>query len=111
MIRTRLVRWAPLLMPALALPAVLLSLPPPTQADPPQDRQYALLVGVQNYNKDELRNLDYTENDVNDLAEVLKGAGYKHLIVLTQSAAANLRDNSLLPTSQNIRLQLRSLAR
>ena len=77
--------------------------------DAPTGRQYALLVGVKNYNKDELRNLDYTENDVNDLAEVLKGAAYKRVVVLTQSAAADQRDNALLPTAQNIRDQLRGL--
>ena len=75
----------------------------------PAGRKYALLVGVRNYNKDELRNLDYTENDINDLAEVLRETGYKRVVVLTQSEAADLRDNDLLPTRNNIREQLRSL--
>ena len=97
-----------LLLGALLLSAAILPL---LGADDgtPAGRQYALLVGVKNYNKDELRNLDYTENDVNDLAEVLKGAGYKRVVVLTQSAAADQRDNALLPTAQNIRDQLRGL--
>jgi len=47
----------------------------------PAGRQYALLVGVKNYDKDQLHSLQYTESDVNDLAAVLKDAGYKRVVL------------------------------
>ena len=71
--------------------------------------RYALLVGVKNYNKTELRNLTYSENDVAELAQLLRDAGYKRVVLMTQSAALAEGDNDLLPTSDNIRAQLKAI--
>ena len=76
---------------------------------PPAGRQYALLVGVRNYKKDELRRLDYTENDVTELAQVLRDAGYKRVVLMTQSEALAQGDNDLEPTAKNIRRELKAL--
>ena len=48
----------------LALAAVLPLLSAGAAADAPPGRKYALLVGVKNYDKDQLRSLRFTENDV-----------------------------------------------
>ena len=77
--------------------------------DAPKGRQYALLVGVRNYKRDELRRLEYTENDVTELAQVLRDAGYKRVVLMTQAEAVAQGDNDLEPTGKNIRRQLRSL--
>ena len=101
-------RPAPLLVPfCLGLAAVLLPPPVGGRDDPPPGRQYALLVGVRTYKKDELKNLKYTENDVNDLARLLREGGYRRVVVMTQTEAA--RDQDLAPTAQNIRDQLKAL--
>ncbi len=86
-------------------------MPPGALADEeaPAGKQYALLVGVRNYRKDELRRLEYAENDVNDLARVLKAAGYRRVILMTQGEAAAAGDDELLPTADNIRTQLKGL--
>src|ERR1700686_1371662 len=80
-------------------------------ADAPQGRQYALLVGVRNYNKDELHSLPYTENDAMELGQVLRDAGYKRVVVMTQTEAAKEGDNELLPEGRHIRDQLDALLR
>ena len=77
--------------------------------DAPKGRQYALLVGVRNYKKDELRRLEYTENDVTELAQLLRDAGYKRVVLMTQAEAVAQGDNDLEPTGKNIRRQLQSL--
>lgn len=43
--------------------------------DSPRGEKYALLVGVTNYNPNELRNLKFADKDVTALAEVLKSGG------------------------------------
>ena len=68
-----------------------------------------MLVGVKNYGKDQLRSLMYTENDVNDLAAVLKDGGYKRVMLLTQAEAAARGDNDLMPTARNVRRQLTAI--
>ena len=77
--------------------------------EPPQGRQYALLVGVRNYKKGELKSLKYTENDVNDLAQVLRDAGYKTVVLMTQSEAAAARSDDLEPNADNVRRQLKTM--
>ena len=99
----------------LVLAALCLSLtaapPPASRADDeaPAGKKYALLVGVRTYNKDQLRNLDYTENDVDGLAQVLRGAGYKRVVLMTETEAVARRDNELMPTGKNVRSQLKAL--
>ena len=82
------------------LPAALLGLTaglPLLLAQPPQARRYAVLVGIKEYDHIKLRPLDYSETDVNDLAEVLRGGGYE-VTLLTTTA----RDAKLRPTLANI---------
>ena len=99
----------PVLFVVLCLP--LLLLPSPSRADdaPPTGRKYALLVGVRNYAKDQLHSLRYTENDVNDLAAVFNDAGFKRVLLMTQTQALAQADNDLLPTAKNIRRQLKAM--
>ncbi len=108
MMRPRRRPWA---VPALPRPGRRFPVTPVfgRADDAPAGRQYALLVGVRNYDKDQLRSLRYTENDVNGLAAVLKDAGYKRVVLMTQAEAAAESDPELLPTGKNIRRQLQSL--
>jgi uncharacterized caspase-like protein len=80
----------------------------PAGAQEVRDR-YALLVGVRQYGKDELRTLNYTENDIKELSQVLLRSGYRreNVVVMTQSTGAY--DTDLLPTAANIRTQLKLL--
>ena len=56
-----------------------------------------------------LNNLKFCENDVNGLAEVLRGQKYNRVIVLTR-AEWKARDNDdLEPTAANIRDQLKAI--
>jgi hypothetical protein len=80
---------------------------PLVKAEPPPGRNYALLIGVRSYYKEELRPLRYPENDVNHLAEILKKQGYRRVVVMTATDGANNPER--LPTAQNIRDQLTSL--
>jgi WD40 repeat protein len=65
--------------------------------------RYALLIGVKKYDKNELRNLPYAEDDMEGLARALIAGGYakKNVILMTQKAAAT-DDIDLLPTRANI---------
>jgi hypothetical protein len=66
-------------------------------------RKLAFLVGVKNYKHDELKNLDYPENDVKDLAEVLKPLGFA---VTLMSTSAEQSNKEHYPDADNIRRQL-----
>jgi hypothetical protein len=67
---------------------------------------YALLVGVRQYDPAQLTALRYTENDVNQMAQVLMSTGYgaENLVLMTQSVGA--ADYQRLPTARQIRKQL-----
>ena len=69
--------------------------------------RYALLVGVRQYARAELTALDYTENDAEGLGRVLKRAGYKRVVLMTQRSGAE--DKKRLPSSANIRRELAAL--
>jgi uncharacterized caspase-like protein len=66
-------------------------------------------VGVRNYDKNELRNLPYSEPDVTELADLLRNAGYQRVTLLTQTRGAE--DARFLPTAENIRKSLKGLLR
>jgi formylglycine-generating enzyme required for sulfatase activity len=78
-------------------------------SDPPRanGKKYALLVGVRDYNKEELRNLKYTENDIDAMAEILKESGYQRVVVMTQTLGA--RNARYLPLADQIRKELKGL--
>jgi uncharacterized caspase-like protein len=73
----------------------------------PAGQRYALLVGVRQYDKAQLTSLRYTENDVTDLAEVLRKAGYRRVVLLTQKRGAD--QARYLPTAANVRRELKGL--
>jgi hypothetical protein len=53
----------------------------PGWARAPKGKKYALLVGVRSYDHAKLTDLKYTENDVEELGEVLKKAGYEVVLL------------------------------
>ncbi len=73
-------------------------------------KKYALLVGVQEYGDGSgLRRLDYTENDVTDLAEVLKQQGYI-VTMMTESEYKKTGMGFLLPDAKKIMTMFKRLA-
>ncbi len=70
-------------------------------------RYYALLVGVQQYDPNELRPLPYAEPDVEELSQLLTKRGFRRVVLMTQAAGA--KQYRLLPTSGNIRTTLKGL--
>jgi formylglycine-generating enzyme required for sulfatase activity len=87
------------LLSALAVAFLLLDA---TQAQTDKGKKYALLVGVKDYLHPDLASLSYTENDVVELADALKG--FAEVVVLTTSRGA--KDAEASPTARNIRTQL-----
>jgi len=75
-------------------------------AAPAVGKRYALLVGVKEYNHAKLKSLDYSENDVVELAKLLRVNGYE-VVLLCDSAGD--RDDRRKPTLANIRTQLDAL--
>lgn len=92
---------------AIVLTLVALALDAPAQT--PAGRQYALLVGVKNYEGTGLGDLLFTENDASDLAAVLRGAGYRRVVLMTEAEAFAKKDRGLFPKAENIQTRLRSL--
>lgn len=82
----------------------------PVRAAADEGRRYALLVGVQQYDSEDMDDLRFTENDVEKLSEVLqrKPKPYSRIVVMTRERGQ--KDTSLLPTAANIRKQLEKLA-
>lgn len=70
-------------------------------------RRYALLIGVRTYSKTELRNLQFTESDVDRLSEALLESGYRKEDIRVLSHKAGVDDADLAPTARNIREQLK----
>ena len=71
-------------------------------------KKYALLVGVKDYDHADFATLKYTENDAEELAVVLKDAGYAEVVILTSTRGK--KDRTLAPTAANIRAQLKKLS-
>jgi hypothetical protein len=92
---------------ALAAPLLWAADEPQRTAD--TGNKFALVIGVRQYEKsEELSALRYTENDAHQLADVLKQAGYK-VVVLSQKEARAKEDIFLAPTARNIRRELDTL--
>jgi len=75
-------------------------------AQPPAGKRYALLVGVKEYRHPKLQPLRYTENDVVQLSDLLRGASYD-VVVLCDSTGARIKEHQ--PTLEAIRGQLKTL--
>ncbi|MEI6233890.1 MAG: SUMF1/EgtB/PvdO family nonheme iron enzyme [Planctomycetota bacterium] len=78
-----------------------------------EGEKHALLIGVQQYTDEELGNLLYAENDVKELAEVLKKQGYTegNVHLLTVSNAKATDTDNLRPTAKNIASWLKYLCK
>ncbi|MDA1054527.1 MAG: SUMF1/EgtB/PvdO family nonheme iron enzyme [Planctomycetota bacterium] len=72
---------------------------------------YAFLVGVREYDPTELTSLTFTENDVTELADAIKNAGYadENVVLMTQTVGA--RKSRFLPIVKNIQKELVLLCR
>jgi predicted dehydrogenase len=85
---------------------------PEAKKSPPAEvstgQKYALLVGVQQYDKNELRDLRFPEADVEGLARVLRADGYKRVVLMTVQEGAKNGARSL-PLAANIRKELKGL--
>jgi hypothetical protein len=68
-----------------------------------EGKRYAVLVGVKQYEHAKLEPLEFTENDVTELADLLKPAGYE-VVLLTDSTGQ--KDEKLAPTKANIEKHL-----
>ena len=81
--------------------------PSPVRGQTSEGRRYALLVGIREYDPNEMRALPYTENDVTELAGVLKANGYKadDVVLMTQKLGA--AQTRFLPTAKNVRNELK----
>ena len=64
-------------------------------------RKYAILVGVREYDRNQLKDLPFAENDVAELAEILKQSGFRRVELLTQAEGA--KDAHALPLAKTIR--------
>lgn len=89
---------AALLLCGLAFAAIVLSATP-AAAQETAGRKFAFLVGVAKYSHGNLPNLDYPENDVEELAETLKAQKFKTLLLTTRLGNTN---PSLMPTAKNV---------
>jgi formylglycine-generating enzyme required for sulfatase activity len=91
--------FAILSLGALAAAAIaLLSLAAPAK-EPTTGRKFAFLVGVEKYSHGKLHDLDFPENDVEELADVLNSQGFKTVLLTTRLGK---NDASRLPTQQNV---------
>ena len=75
----------------------------------PAGSRYALLIGASKYDSDQLRDLPFTENDVTELAQVLRARGYRaqDVILLTEGIGAEIP--RYRPGVANIRKEMRAL--
>lgn len=86
--------------------------PTPAVAQAPrQGERYAFLVGVKTYLPTELRNLECSENDVTELAEVLKASGYRPENIRLLTQAEGNKNPRFLPLAKNLRDELHELVR
>jgi hypothetical protein len=67
------------------------------------------MVAVKEYKSDDLPDLSYTEDDVEELAKVLLDGGYRpeHVVLLTRARGA--KEPRFLPTAERIRVELDQL--
>ena len=70
------------------------------QENLPAGRKLAFLVGIKKYDHAALHDLDFPENDVTELAGLLKSQNFE-VVVLTTALAKD--DPTAAPTAENIR--------
>jgi formylglycine-generating enzyme required for sulfatase activity len=100
--------WAAVLA-CLGLTAPALADDAPLAPGPGGGTKYALLIGVDNYTNESksksLRPLKFAQRDAHRLRSILKGQGYK-VILMTENEAAETGDSKLKPTCANIEAKL-----
>ena len=98
-----------LAMGPLAVAAIPSPKGKPTPRTTGTGEKYALLVGVRNYDKNELQNLKYSEPDISGLSATLLKLGYRreNVVLMTQTRGAE--DDRFLPRADNIQRELRLL--
>lgn len=76
------------------------------RGDAPAAERYAFLVGVKQYDKSQLNDLQFSENDVTRLSTILQASGYakRNLVLMTQSVGAG--SARLAPFAKNIQREL-----
>jgi formylglycine-generating enzyme required for sulfatase activity len=84
--------------------AVVLGALVPGWSQETKGKRYALLVGVTECDSKNFSTLNYTANDAEETAKVLKKAGFASVRVLTNS-----RDGKDSPTAENVRAALKEL--
>ena len=78
--------------------------------EPAQGKKYALLVGVDKYEKGSLLpGLPFPRRDVEELAKVFLQAGYEKDNVVVMTKERGLEDFDLMPTAEHIRNQFQLL--
>jgi formylglycine-generating enzyme required for sulfatase activity len=97
----------------MAVPAVVLGVIATVVAvraqDTPKGNRYALLIGVKDYDPNELHGLAYTEADVSELAKTLQAGGYEPVNVLLMTQELGAKKARFLPLAANIRKELKLL--
>ncbi len=78
---------------------------------PSMGKHFALLVGVSRYDEGRMPELPGAEPDAMDLAVVFASNGYAKENIITMTHRNGAEDPRLLPTSSNIRKQLKRLAK
>jgi formylglycine-generating enzyme required for sulfatase activity len=74
--------------------------------DEAKGERYALLIGVQDYDVNELHNLSFAEADVSALAETLRQGGYDHNNVVLMTQTLGAKKARFLPEASHIRKEL-----
>lgn len=97
--------WGPLAVAPVPNPKAKKTVEPKTAGG----EKYALLVGVRNYDKNELKNLKYSEPDITEMSRVLLQSGYRaeNVVLMTQTTGAE--NDRFLPRADHIRRELRLL--
>lgn len=80
--------------------------PRTSAADDTPPRKLALLVGVKEYDHAQLANLQFAENDVAELAELLRNQKFEVVLMTTELAK---RNRDLIPTAANVKTELGKL--
>ena len=76
-------------------------------ADGEMGRKYAILVGVKEYDRNQLKNLPFAENDVAEMADILKQSGFRRVELLTQARGA--KESRYLPLAKTIRESIKGV--
>jgi uncharacterized caspase-like protein len=99
-------RWLPVAL--LSLVAVVSVPPGVSQAQTDKGKKHALLVGVRDYRSGKFESLRFTENDVEDLASVLRKTGGFHSVRVLTTTRGKTKPSDA-PTAANLRAAVEKL--